>query len=103
MTLEFGIVFGGFAIGALLLNLVFVAVAVIAIDVGRAYWHKRQARPFVAKKATEGGRGKFWVGIYDNGKRILQTAPPGHETEQEAIDVIEHLNKHGLVMEDSDA
>ena len=52
----------------------------------------KSGKTYYVDQPKEGKRGKWWTGIYlgdpeDGGKRIFQTSPPGHDSEEDAVSV----------------
>jgi len=87
---------GTFSVFALLINIaVGLAVAGLAIVTVLAL-RPRRPRYYIGRR-TEGKRGRFWVGIQDEGgTRKFQTAPPGFANEDEANQAAEDLVNHGV-------
>jgi len=68
--------------------------AAIGASLASALWYaytKRQSSAYYAEQPTAGARGQWWVGIYRNGKRVFQSAPPGHRSESEAKEAVAAL------------
>ena len=82
---------GTFSVLALTVNiLVGAAVAVAVLKV--AAWRARRAPKLFVGEPKQGGQGRWWMGVFDSaGKRIWQTAPPGHSSRGGALRAADQL------------
>ena len=77
---------GTFSVIALTVNI--LVGAAVAVTVHRFLsWRESRRKPqLYVGEPKEGGRGQWWTGIFDRaGRRIWQTAPPGHSSRGEAL------------------
>jgi len=60
-------------------------------------WITGRKPNYYVDEVKQGGRGQWWIGIYDaeTGDRVFQTAPPGHATERDMLIAVKRL-EHGV-------